>query len=269
VPIGRSLHVGVNRVDAASYGGWAGTLRGCERDARDLRDLCAGTGLDPALLLTEDATTEAVLEAVDAAARDLGPGDLLVLTYSGHGGRVADLGGDEPDAVDETWVLHDRQLLDDELHARWARFAAGVRIVVVSDSCHSGSVVRLADETLLGSVFADARAMPADVNDEDNARRRSRYVAVRTSTPSTPPARLAARVLLLSACQDDQTAADGVPNGRFTAALLRAWAGGTYQGGYRRLVTQLRRQLPPWQTPGYLALHDPGRRFATEQPFRI
>jgi hypothetical protein len=273
MPSGRSLHVGLNRVDPASYGGWSGALRGCEHDATDLRDVCAWTGLATSVLLTADATADAVLAGIEDAARRLQPGDLFVLTYSGHGGQVPDLTGDEADAVDETWVLFDRQVLDDELHARWAGFAPGVRVVVVSDSCHSGTVVRVALQAAAGNplppIFADARAMPADVNDEDNVRRQAVYGGIRAATPRRTDVSLAARVLLLSGCRDDQTAGDGAGNGRFTAAVLRTWDSGAYQGGYRRLVTQVKRLLPPWQTPGYLALNDPRRAFATEQPFRV
>ena len=44
---------------------------------------------------------------------------------------------------DETWCIYsDRQLVDDELYSLWAQFAAGVRIFVLSDSCHSGTVLK-------------------------------------------------------------------------------------------------------------------------------
>ena len=46
------------------------------------------------------------------------------------------------DGYDETWVLYDRQLVDDELYTLWSKFAPGVRIVVLSDSCHSGTAIR-------------------------------------------------------------------------------------------------------------------------------
>ena len=77
-----------------------------------------------------------------SAAKQLRRGDLFFLTYSGHGGQVPDVTGEEDDKKDETWCLYDGQLIDDELYFELSRFAAGVRILVLSDSCHSGTVTR-------------------------------------------------------------------------------------------------------------------------------
>jgi metacaspase-1 len=33
------------------------------------------------------------------------------------GGQVNDIHNDEPDGLDETWALYDRELVDDELYA--------------------------------------------------------------------------------------------------------------------------------------------------------
>src|SRR5688500_19498444 len=89
------------------------------------------------------ATSSAVISAIGQASRSLTSGDILLLTYSGHGGQFDDVNGDEDDGQDETWVLWDRQVLDDELYSLWSQFAAGVRIFVLSDSCHSGTVLRM------------------------------------------------------------------------------------------------------------------------------
>ena len=51
---GLSLHIGLNEVDPVHYGGWKGTLRGCENDARDMAALARALGRlagDRALLL--------------------------------------------------------------------------------------------------------------------------------------------------------------------------------------------------------------------------
>ena len=48
----------------------------------------------------------------------------------------------ETDGFDESWVTYSGFLLDDELYAAYAGFKEGVRILVVSDSCHSGTMLR-------------------------------------------------------------------------------------------------------------------------------
>src|SRR5262245_54584574 len=102
-------------------------------------------GYRTTLLLTRQATHRAVTDAVAAAVRALGESDIFLLTFSGHGGRVPDLagsGGGAADGRDETWVLYDRALGQDELFALLAPLERGVRVLVLSDSCHSASVLR-------------------------------------------------------------------------------------------------------------------------------
>ena len=68
------------------------------------------------LLLNEQATTEAVKTAIAGAATRLKNGDTLLLTYSGRRREVPEFNDDErADQLDETWVLYDRQLIDDKL----------------------------------------------------------------------------------------------------------------------------------------------------------
>jgi len=143
-----SLHIGVNRVDPARYGGWSGALAGCENDARTMTAVAAAEGFRTTQLFTSQATTANVLEAVRAAAEKLTAGGFFLLTYAGHGGQVPDRNAepDETDQQDETWVLYDRQLLDDEIERALAAFQAGVNIVLLSDSCHSGTVYRRMDD---------------------------------------------------------------------------------------------------------------------------
>ncbi|MBL8529394.1 MAG: caspase family protein [Burkholderiales bacterium] len=139
----RSIHVGLNYVDPDAYNGWNGELSGCINDARDMQAIADGLGYASLLLTDSEATSSRFISEVGQASADLTSGDILFLSYSGHGGQVDDVNGDEDDALDETWCLWDRQLIDDELFSLWSRFAAGVRIVMLSDSCHSGTVARM------------------------------------------------------------------------------------------------------------------------------
>ena len=144
-PKGYALAIGLNKVDPAHYGGWDGLLYGCEPDANDMQEIAASQGLDADKLLTSQATREAVLDKLGDLAEELKSGDLLVVSYSGHGGQLPDQNGDEPDGKDETWCLYDGELLDDELYEAWMKFQPGVRILVFSDSCHSGTVLKRRD----------------------------------------------------------------------------------------------------------------------------
>jgi hypothetical protein len=138
-----SIHIGINSVDPAHYNGWDGTLNGCENDARTIQAIAERDGFTSTLLLTAQATTTNVLAAISAVAGQLASGDVFLLSYAGHGGQVPNVNGDdEIDQQDETWVTYDRMLLDDELEQAFSEFVPGVDIVLLSDSCHSGTVYR-------------------------------------------------------------------------------------------------------------------------------
>lgn len=140
---GYALAIGLNAVDPAHYAGWSGPLTGCEPDVEDMEKIAAQQDLETETLVTAQATRGAVLDKLENLAQKMQKGDLLVVSYSGHGGQIPDQNGDEADGLDETWCLYDGELLDDELHGAWAKFEAGVRILVFSDSCHSGTVLKM------------------------------------------------------------------------------------------------------------------------------
>jgi Caspase domain/Putative peptidoglycan binding domain len=137
---GLSLHIGLNRVNNQAYGFNVPDLAGCVNDANDMRDLAQAQGFRTRQLLDSAGTSTAIIAAVQEAARTLQSGDIFWISYSGHGSQVPD--PSEPDQRSETWVLYDRQLIDNELYALWSLFRPGVRVLVVSDSCHSGTVTR-------------------------------------------------------------------------------------------------------------------------------
>lgn len=138
-----SLHIGVNSVDPAGYGGWSGPLSGCEADADTMAAIAGAEGFATNQLKTTRATSTNVLSAISQIAMRLQAGDIFLLTYAGHGSQMPNGNSDpELDSQDETWCLYDRQLLDDEIEAALAAFQAGVNLVLLSDSCHSGTIYR-------------------------------------------------------------------------------------------------------------------------------
>jgi hypothetical protein len=170
-PTGLSLHIGLNNVDLDAYAFHVPALAGCINDANDMRDLAQGQGFRVRQLLDSAATSVAVIDGIQTAARQLTNGDIFLITYSGHGSQVPDPA--ELDQLSETWVLWDRQLIDNELYALWGLFEPGVRVIVISDSCHSGTVTRALDILTAQLSQATERALDAqlvDISPADAAR---------------------------------------------------------------------------------------------------
>ena len=276
---GISVHIGLNKVDPAHYDGWDGALNACEFDAADMRTIAEAAGYQARTLLNEEATADAVLAALGEAAGELEAGDQLLVTYSGHGGQVPDRNGeDEVDRTDETWVTFDRQLVDDELYDAWARFAPGVRILVISDSCHSGTVTRgIEDESAVPDVMLTRgsaaersprlRALPRDVMIATYRAHPDLYDGIQERLPSHADPR--ASVLLISGCRDDQLSLDGFSNGLFTENLRGVWADGTWDGGHAAFHSAILARMPENQQPQYTRVggDDPG--FEELKPFTI
>jgi metacaspase-1 len=268
---GRSLHIGLNSVDADSYGGWNGQLNACEADANDMAAMADGLGYDAHKLLTADATSAAILEELAHAVTDLADGDIFLLTYSGHGGQVPDTNGDETDRMDETWVSYDRQIVDDELYAAFGTFATGVRICVLSDSCHSGTVAKAVLDLLEPTPvnLPGTRAMPTDVCQRDYQARKADYDRIQKQVKAFDQTDIGASVLLISGCQDNQTSADGDRNGLFTQTLKTVWHDGSFKGSYKKFAKDIVAKMPPWQTPNYFTAGTPNPAFERQHPFAI
>jgi len=248
-PKGYCLNVGVNVVDPDHYDGWSGPLRGCENDARHMHHmLTQERDYEGMVLLTRNATSHNFFKALSELAGAAAPGDIVVVSNSSHGSQVFDYDSDESDSMDETICLYDRQILDDELEAAWATFRPGVRIMFLSDSCHSGTMVRAFGQTGV-LLQPDSRAVPPDVMARTAERNEMEYRQVARAVAKRAP--IQAHVLSFSGCQDNQTSMDGPVNGAFTGALLQTLRHYP-KASYGELITRVRRSLPPTQTPHYV-----------------
>jgi hypothetical protein len=286
-----SLHLGLNSVGAGAYAGWTGPLAACEFDAEDMAAIARAQGMKPTVLLTRKATRAAVLGELRKAAKALAGGGFFFLSFSGHGGQVPDVSGEEPDKKDETWCLFDGQLIDDELYFELSRFAAGVRILVLSDSCHSGSVTRDAAMPVATIPTQRPKLMPESVAMRTYREHQAFYdglqrdVARAAGKPVVDPdvalaqvavsgrltaivSRFDPAVLLISGCQDNQTSMDGEHNGAFTEQLLRVWNQGRFEGNYALFHARIRARLPASQSPNLFTLGKAGA-FLLQKPFAV
>lgn len=280
MPQGISIHLGLNGVDPDHYQGWDGTLVACEFDANDMEKLAADKGFETTKMLTKEATSQAVMSAIEDAGSKLAGGDILLLTYSGHGGQVPDANGDEDDRMDETWVLFDRQVVDDELYALWAKFKPDVRIAIFSDSCHSGTVGRevldkVGEDRVAQSVDGGADTQPRVKGIPDEKARatyeanKELYDEIQRSLPAFDKSEVGASVILTSGCQDNQTSLDGDKNGLFTQSLLKVWDQGKFRGGYRTFRKKIAKEMPPWQSPNFFVVGKADTKFASQHPFSV
>lgn len=270
---GISLHIGINAVNPVHYQNWSGILNACENDAAVYKGIAKKAGYSRVeVLLTKEATSENLFRSLSRAASELEKGDILFISYSGHGGAVPDLNNDEEnDSMDETWCLYDRQVLDDELHLYYRKFKEGVRILIFSDSCHSGSVSR-----------ATVTNMEPDQNDKENYIKsrlaplgtilrtfnanQDLYESIGKQAPVAED-EIRAYVMLFGACQDEEEAMEVWDHGMFTAKLIKVLAGQV--SSYNQLFEYIKKGFHIKQNPNLFRYGNKNYDFVAEAPFAI
>jgi hypothetical protein len=229
----KALLIGINEYMAVP------DLRGAVNDVELIRDvLVTRFGFQPGdveTLTDADATRDNMLAAFDRLAERSAPGDFVYLHYSGHGSQAQDTDGDEVgDSRDETLIPHDGRtgqiadITDDEL-ARAASKLADRQLVIVLDSCHSGTATR--------GAFVQPRAVPPDTRNE---------LYVRPATRAVVPLVRANHVLVTGAASDQEALdgpVDGRPHGLFTYAFARTLSNAPADVSSRAVMSGVAREL--------------------------
>lgn len=154
-----------------------------------------------------------------------------MVQFSGHGSFVPDADGDEPDGTDECICPTDTgngYITDDELFDLYAARRNGVRVVMIADSCHSGTIAKFAPITTpptIEGASAPQRKVrflpPAAFLDASELTALGTRRGLRRASA---PGRHAG--LTLSGCQDAEYSYDGYflgrPNGVFSYVALDA-----------------------------------------------
>jgi hypothetical protein len=277
---GYALAIGLNRVDKKHYDGWDGQLNVCENDVTDFSAFLKKKKIVVTCLLTKNATRNNVLNGLDQLASKAVAGDLVVVFYSGHGGNeIPDLNKDEDDPwsdkFDESWCLYDAQLIDDELYFQWKKFKKGVRIIVVSDSCFSGDIVKA-----INGRQQKSKAMETEVGNSTWKKNSKTYKAILKQLESkelklfksTKIDMVKATLLQISSSQEGQPSvpeSQWFPNNSlFTGVLLKAFADTKYKS-YEHLVSELKKIMPDFQTPNEQVLGDKKIKILLQSPFKI
>jgi hypothetical protein len=268
-PRGISIHVAVNRSKMRRYTPLE-PLASPARSAEAMQRIAEREGFETQTLVGPAATCAAVTAAIRAAAGPVGGDGILLLTYSGHGDVVVPAGpGGDREVEDQCWCLYDGQLVDDDLYRLWAGFEPGARIVVISDSCHSGSIIRASEPA--PATWTRARRVGLQRRDGGPAlpsRATSAPNGGQTIVAEPEPPKVAAKVLLLAAAGNRQQGREHSDQSLFTRALLDVWEDGAFQGSYLDLYDQISEKLKGKPRPIYYgAMASP--EFAAQRPFTI
>ncbi|KAJ3030844.1 UNVERIFIED_CONTAM: hypothetical protein HDU68_007619 [Siphonaria sp. JEL0065] len=301
----KALIIGIN------YAGTDSELSGCINDAQNLKEfICQSYGYNASpesmLMLLDDSSDSAKLPTFKNMlagfvwlVSNTKPGDELFLSYSGHGGQIEDDDGGKYIKVTlhmklTCWYSPDResgldctlcpmdcdsagQIRSDELHRYLvAALPEGVKLTVVMDCCHSGTVMELpytyrpdangkmspidilkkgmtiavgVKGLLQGGfsmdkvneakrLFAEAQGLAAAFKDEA-AGDSGGYQEESFNENSGAPK----MVFCLSGCRDEQTSADTSFNGKASGALTYAILSALRANmnlSYEELLVQLR-----------------------------
>ena len=234
----KALLIGINYMNTSNE------LYGCINDTANIQQMLAAKFGYPLFTIMTDKTEKRpskqnILDELTQLLVRSKSGDNLFFLYSGHGTNMVDLNKDEADGQDELIVPIDaiggnRQLciVDDELHRLiQTHLKKGVKLVMLFDSCFSGTIVDLKYTYLVDDGLGSNPIVNETTND----------------TPG--------QVFVISGCKDSQTSADAYVNynnknmysGAMTYSFLNAINTDPHMS-WLQLITHMRHIL---KTEGY------------------
>jgi len=242
---GMALLVGLTRVNPHNYDGWDGSSGcwGCELDVDNIERILHPLNYNIQILKTNQATSRNILTSLENAALQLNKDDMFIFYFSGHGGQQPDENYDESDGRDETIVAFDREINDDELDNIWIKMREGVRILMISDSCNSGSNYR----------YIRTVKNPKSMSLISNRKQRD----------------FKAQMIHMGGCRDGFSSMGYQTGGAFTMSVCNAWENGNFNGSYRQFYEKICSLITTSQQPQYNEYGHVSDEFKSQKPFII
>lgn len=216
----RAFCVGIN-----DYPYDGSDLNGCVNDAKAwaglLVDHYGFASADVTLVTDAEATKARMIAGIKALLAGADAGDVLVFTNSSHGTYVADTSGDEP-KYDEALCPYDcadNLIVDDELRELFADLPKGVHLTVISDSCYSGTVTRVALSELVPGLKTpdDRRVRFLSPALRGEPVLENPWKAMPKSKIAYPESKM--KELLVSGCSDKEYSYDALIDGVYHGAM--------------------------------------------------
>lgn len=128
-------------------------LLGCINDAEAIAAAALPIADSIEMLLDEQVSRAAFFTAWEKLVARSRPGDVLLVTYSGHGGQErAAPSGRSPDGLYDTFIMpnldtgdprmSNERIRADEMQAMLASVAERNKVIFLADSCHAGGMAR-------------------------------------------------------------------------------------------------------------------------------
>jgi len=202
----KCLLIGIN------YKGTGSELSGCINDIQLVSEYLSNHGYEAKnqVFLRDDQedhkpTRARILKELTAILDKSTDIDKIIIEYSGHGGSVTDLNGDEDDGKDECLFPidfdEDGVIVDDDLHALIQKHCHDkTQVTILIDACHSGTMLDLPVNYVYDErtqVMKSKKVVSVEKRDLD--------------------------VMLISGCLDTQTSADAWFDKKANGAMSKAF----------------------------------------------
>jgi metacaspase-1 len=243
----KALLVGINKYPVKP-------LKGCINDINDTEQLISKKRgflkSDIRSLTDKAATKKGIIEQLDWLLGGVRAGHRILFYFSGHGVRIPirDPQGDGDtihDAIcpiDFSWKEarpETHAITDTDFKKIFSKAPAGIEFVWISDSCHSGHLIKALAAMPSDTIYKTI-APPPDIE------RRLQDAQEKAIQPMGFMKAIASlNVALIAACESKQTAADALFNGRANGVLTKFLldelnAGDGLQESLTKLVTDIR-----------------------------
>lgn len=226
-----ALLVGINEYLSPNVSNLSGT----QKDLEDMQDYILSNyntfEKKVAVLKDEEATRANIIKHFEQHLGQAQEGDVILFYYSGHGswGKTNEAFFKfDPDGREEGLVCHDSRVdnqfdLADKEMAVLLNYVArnNAEVVLLIDSCHSGSVTRFADaSTRLTGESDQVRALSDYLYDSTLDEHRNYYTQLAAQNGGEISEIPMSRHLLMSACSERELARETKDGGWFTQSLL-------------------------------------------------
>ena len=276
---GISLHIGINNVSQEYYSNYVNPLFGCVNDMKAMEELAGDLGYETHILEDDEATRENIKSRMVALGNQIEEGGILLITYAGHGAPIpnVDVDGadltDIKDGNDEAWVTYDGFLIDDEIFETLCEIREKIRVVLVSDSCHSESMARAVTFRGQDRSFSKDKYYSRQISEAEfmQVLRKNNTTVHELRKNITKRSILNYNVFVktLAACKADEPAQEINQNGVYTSSLTEIFK--TIQNdpdiNYSRFIELIRNEIRDFQTPMITNSHNQSTAFDSQFPF--